>query len=82
MEQFWHNGLTAAERTAMRRFLASEEYDTTQHELVVNEMQAYLMFTRNKEFFRASDVGLRRPSGGASSTGFLPECRRAGCGSG
>ena len=58
VEQFWHNGLTAAERTAMRRFLASEEYDTTQHELVVNEMQAYLMFTRNKEFFRASDVGL------------------------
>ena len=55
---FWHAGLTAAERAGVRRFLASEEYDITQHEVVVNEMQAYLMFTRNKEFFRAHDIGI------------------------
>jgi hypothetical protein len=56
--RFWQTGLTAAERDGMRKFLASEDYDVTQHELVVNEMQAYLMFTRNKEFFAAKDIGI------------------------
>lgn len=56
--RFWQDGLTAAQRAGVRRFLASEEYDITQHEVVVNEMQAYLMFTRNPEFFRAADIGI------------------------
>ena len=58
VQKFWHDGLTADQRAAIRRFLGGEEYDITQHELVVNEMQAYLMFTHNKEFFRAKDIGI------------------------
>ncbi len=58
VQRFWDRELTAAQRAGVRRFLASEEYDIHVHELVVNEMQAYLMFTRNPEFFRASDVGI------------------------
>ncbi|MGH7041519.1 MAG: hypothetical protein ACREFY_05225 [Acetobacteraceae bacterium] len=56
--RFWHDGLTDAERKAIRRFLGSEEYDISQQEVVVNEMQAYLMFTRNPQFFRAADIGI------------------------
>jgi hypothetical protein len=55
---FWDTALTPAQRAGIRRFLGSEEYDTTDRELMVNEMQAYLMFTRNPEFFRAADIGM------------------------
>jgi len=58
VQRFWRDGLTAGQRAAIRRFLGSEEYDITQHELVVNEMQAYLMFTHDKDFFRAGDIGI------------------------
>jgi hypothetical protein len=55
---FWRNDLTEAERAAVRRFLGSEDYDTTDEELMLNEMQAYLMFTLDPQFFQASDVGM------------------------
>ncbi len=58
VQRFWDRELTAAQRAGVRRFLASEEYDIHSHEVVVNEMQAYLMFTRNPEFFRATDIGI------------------------
>ncbi len=58
VQRFWDRELTAAQRAGMRRFLASEEYDIHSHEVVVNEMQAYLMFTRAPEFFRATDIGI------------------------
>jgi len=58
VRRFWRIALSAAQRDAMRRFLGSEEYDTSQHTLVVNEMQAYLMFTRNPAFFSAADIGM------------------------
>jgi hypothetical protein len=55
---FWRNNLTQAERAGMRRFLGSEDYDTADEGLMLNEMQAYLMFTLNPQFFQASDAGM------------------------
>lgn len=55
---FFHNVLDQKERTAFRRFLAGEGYDTENNDLVVNETQAYLMFTPDPRFFSAALVGL------------------------
>ena len=56
--RFWQADLTEAERASVRHFLGSQEYDTTDEELMLNEMQAYLMFTRDPRFFKASDIGM------------------------
>jgi hypothetical protein len=56
---FWLTALTAPERTAFRSFLAKDGYDTGNEELMYNEMQAYLMFTRDLHFFTASLAGLQ-----------------------
>jgi hypothetical protein len=50
--------LTQVERDDIRKFLASEEYDPKLEDLVENEMQAYLMFTRDPAFFTPSKVGM------------------------
>jgi hypothetical protein len=55
---FWLTALTEAERANIRKFLASEDYDVTDEVLMYNEMQAYLMFTRDPKFFRPELVGL------------------------
>ena len=59
VHQFWVHDLTQTERDGFRGFLASEEYDTKIEELVENEMQAYLMFTRDPAFFAPSKIGMR-----------------------
>jgi hypothetical protein len=58
VHNFWLTALTEAERDGVRRFLAGEEYDAGVEELMFNEMQAYLMFTRDPRFFTARMVGL------------------------
>jgi len=58
VRHFWAHALTASERAGMRRFLGKEEYDTTDRTLMLNEMQAYVMFTRDPAFFRAADIGI------------------------
>lgn len=58
VHQFWNSDLTAAERAAFVHFLGSEEYDTRLTDLMINEMQAYLMFTRDPAFFRPSLIGM------------------------
>jgi hypothetical protein len=55
---FWEGALTADERGGVRQFLGSEGYDTAYEELMYNEMQAYLMFTRDPEFFMPEHVGM------------------------
>jgi hypothetical protein len=55
---FWRGALTAAERDAVRRFLGWDGYDTADEELMLNEMQAYLMFTDDPHFFLPSNVGM------------------------
>jgi hypothetical protein len=58
VHQFWTHELTARERDGFRKFLASEEYDPKVEDLVENEMQAYLMFTRDPAFFTPSKIGM------------------------
>jgi hypothetical protein len=58
VHDFWKSALTPEERAGVRRFLGSEGYDTTDEELMYNEMQAYLMFTRDPEFFTPARVGM------------------------
>lgn len=48
---FWRTQLTGEERGAVRGFLGKEDYDVREEELMLNEMQAYLMFTRDPLFF-------------------------------
>ena len=58
VHHFWNAALTADERSEVRRFLGSEGYDTGYEELMYNEMQAYLMFTRDPEFFTPARVDM------------------------
>jgi hypothetical protein len=51
VHDFWLKELTGEERGAIRGFLAKEGYDVREEELMFNEMQAYLMFTRDPAFF-------------------------------
>jgi len=71
VREFWRNDLTASERAGMRRFLGKEEYDTTDRELMLNEMQAYVMFTRDPAFFRAADIGISDARRAALQRSFL-----------
>jgi len=56
--RFWLTALTEAERDSVRKFLASEDYDSSDETLMFNEMQAYLMFTDDPHFFLPSFVGM------------------------
>lgn len=60
VHHFWLTALTEQERAGVRRFLGKEEYDTHEEELMYNEMQAYLMFTRDPLFFTPDMAGLTR----------------------
>jgi hypothetical protein len=57
---FWLTELTPDERAGVRAFLAKDDYDVGVEELMYNEMQAYLMFTRDPEFFTPELAGLTR----------------------
>jgi len=56
--QFWRDGLDEAGRGAFRRYLAAQNYDPTIEDLMVNEMQAYLMHTNDKRLFNAASLGV------------------------
>lgn len=56
-ESFWY-GLTASARDAFTGFLGRQGYDTSNTELMLNETQAYLIFTRDPRFFNAAAVGM------------------------
>jgi hypothetical protein len=71
VHDFWLTALTGAERTAFRSFLAGDEYDTGNEELMFNEMQAYLMFTRDPQFFTADLGGLTPTRLAVLQSGFL-----------
>jgi hypothetical protein len=58
VHNFWMQQLTEAERAGVRAFLGREEYDVSNEELMCNEMQAYLMFTRDPVFFSPAKAGL------------------------
>lgn len=57
-QHFFYDVLDHSERELFRRFLSSQGYDTAIADLVVNETQAYLMFTADPRFFSASLLGM------------------------
>jgi hypothetical protein len=58
VHQFWVHDLTPTEQNGIRKFLTSDEYDPKIEDLVENEMQAYLMFTRDPLFFTPAKIGM------------------------
>jgi len=65
---FW-NGLTDTERSAFRRYLGAQGYDTANDDLMRNEAQAYLVFTADPRMFDSARLGL--PEARGLRTGFL-----------
>jgi len=58
VKHVWQTVLTRAQRQDYRRFLSSEDYDPAETDLIMNEMQAYTMFTPDPRFFTAAAVGM------------------------
>lgn len=54
----WRNRFGAAEREALRAFLAREGYDTGNEALMANEALAYLLFTPDPRLFDARHLGI------------------------
>jgi len=67
---FW-NSLTPADRAAFTDFLGRQGYDTTNTNLMLNETQAYLIFTRDPQFFNASVVGMAQAQIDTLRAGFI-----------
>ncbi len=55
---FWRSALNEADRARFVHFLAEGHYDTSITDLMINETQAYLMFTPDPRLFSASALGL------------------------
>jgi hypothetical protein len=51
--------LNDAQREVFKRFLSKYNYAVNQEELLVNEMQAYLMFTPDPQSFSAKKLGIK-----------------------
>jgi hypothetical protein len=56
--KFWQTTMTDQERANFRHFLGNGRYDTTNDDLVRNEMQAYLIHTPDPRFFSPAAAGL------------------------
>ncbi|QDX82195.1 hypothetical protein B9N43_13635 [Denitratisoma sp. DHT3] len=57
-QRFWSESLSDNQREAFKKFLANYGYSTYGDELLVNEMQAYLMFTPDQASFSARKLGV------------------------
>lgn len=55
---FWDTALSTEDRARFRTFLGRQGYDTGQEDLMMNEMQAYLMHTPDPHFFNARAIGI------------------------
>jgi hypothetical protein len=56
--QFWMTDLNEKERAAVRDFLAEQDYDRTNEDLMINEGQAYLFNTPHPRFFTPAMIGM------------------------
>lgn len=56
--QFWRTAMTAEQQAAFRKFLSRSNYSSDSDELMVNESQAYLMYTPDPRAFNAKLLGL------------------------
>ncbi len=69
-EDFWAS-LTDADRAAFTGFLGRQGYDTSLTELMLNESQAYLIFTRDPRFFNAAAIGKSEEEVAQLRQGFI-----------
>jgi hypothetical protein len=58
VRKFWRTALDDDEREKFRKFLGKDGYDTGLEDLMMNEAQAYLMFTRKSLFFDPALLGI------------------------
>lgn len=56
--KFWNDTLSESQREAFKKFLSNYGYSTFSEELLINEMQAYLMFTPDAASFSARKLGV------------------------
>lgn len=57
-QRFWNEKLSASQRDAFKAFLTKYNYSLFSEDLLVNEMQAYLMFTPDQASFNAAKLGV------------------------
>lgn len=57
-QNFWRNTLDDRQRELFSRFLMTYNYSINNEELLINEMQAYLMFTPDEKSFSAKKLGV------------------------
>jgi hypothetical protein len=73
----WHEVMTPDERAAFRTYLGTEGYDTAIEDLMINEMQAYLMHTPDVRFFDPSRLAIKPARFAAIRAAFaagMPSC--------
>ncbi len=58
-QHFWSETLNDAQRDIFKKFLSMYNYSINQEELLINEMQAYLMFTPDPASFSARKLGIK-----------------------
>jgi hypothetical protein len=54
----WRDVLTEPERASFRTYLSDDGYDPGIEDLMINEMQAYLMHTPDRRFFDPATLGI------------------------
>lgn len=57
--RFWSDTLTNEQRALFSKFLTNYNYRALSDELVINEMQAYLIFTPDEASFSAKKLGVK-----------------------
>jgi len=69
--RFWREAMTEEQRTAFRKFLSGSSYNPESQEMMVNETQAYLLYTPDTRAFNAKLVGLKEQEIEALRARFL-----------
>jgi hypothetical protein len=73
---FWEAVMSEDDRSRFRAFLGRQGYDTGQEDLMMNEMQAYLMHTPDRHFFNARAVGMSEDRLTRLAAAFLADMPR------
>ena len=71
VQAFWNRALSPQQRAGFRRFLAAGFYDPTNEDLMMNEMQAYLVNTPDARFFSPENAGLTAAEAAALRATFV-----------
>lgn len=57
--KFWQSVMNDGQRAAFRKFLSGSNYNPDNEEMMINEMQAYLLYTPDPKAFSPKLVGLK-----------------------